>query len=82
MSLSSFPTKWKTKEEKHIVTTWIDARSKNPKKQKVFSSLDKFKGQVWYYKFGILFLQLKPCFKIISDEIERLRLKFGQMLLA
>jgi len=31
-------------------------------------------------KFGIL--HLKPCFKIVSDEIEWLRLKFGHMLLA
>jgi len=30
--------------------------------------------------FGIL--HLKPCFKIISNEIEGLRLKFGDMLLA
>jgi len=29
-------------------------------------------------KFGIL--HLKPCFKTISDEIERLRLKFGHLL--
>jgi len=31
-------------------------------------------------KFGILLL--KTCFKIVSDEIEQLRLKFGYMLLA
>jgi len=31
-------------------------------------------------KFGILHLKL--CFKIVSDEIEWLRLKFGHMLLA
>jgi len=31
-------------------------------------------------KFCILLL--KPCFKIVSDEIERLRLQFGHMLLA
>jgi len=30
-------------------------------------------------KFGIL--HLKPCSKIVFDEIERLRLKFGHMLL-
>jgi len=30
-------------------------------------------------KFGILHLK---CFKIVSDEIESLRLKFGHMLLA
>jgi len=31
-------------------------------------------------KFGIL--QLKPCFKIVSDEIEWLSLSFTQMLLS
>jgi len=31
-------------------------------------------------KFGILHLKL--CFKIVSDEIEQLRLKFGHMLLS
>jgi len=31
-------------------------------------------------KFGIL--QLKPCFKIVSDEIEWLSLFFRQMLLS
>jgi len=31
-------------------------------------------------KFGIL--QLKPCFKIVSDEIEWLRLFFRKMLLS
>jgi len=31
-------------------------------------------------KFGIL--QLKPCFKIVPDEIEWLRLFFRQMLLS
>jgi len=31
-------------------------------------------------KFSIF--HLKPCFKIVSDEIERLRLKFGHVLLA
>jgi len=31
-------------------------------------------------KFGIL--HLKSCFKIVSDELERLSLKLGHMLLA
>jgi len=36
--------------------------------------------QILKDKFGIL--QLKPCFKIVSDEIEWLRLFFRQMLLS
>jgi len=30
----------------------------------------------------VCILHLKPCFKIVSVEIERLTLKFGHMLLA
>jgi len=39
-------------------------------------------GLLQFLKDKFSILHLKSCFKFISDEIEQLRMKFGQMLLA
>jgi len=39
-------------------------------------------GLLQFLKDKFSILHLKSCFKFIPDEIEQLRMKFGQMLLA
>jgi len=41
-----------------------------------------FSWYIFTFKDNFGILHLKPCFKIVSDEIVWLRLKFGHMLLS